>query len=127
MLDKETPTTIICEELNFTSWYKKIYKKQKRKLSRWIKGYIQKRLEYIASLRQIKIEKVNAAYTSRICHKCGRFGVRNNKKFTCEKCGPMDADINAAHNIKDRFKDKEITLYTPYKKVKKILESRKSA
>lgn len=125
MLDVEKPTIIICEELNFTSWYKKISKTQKRKLSRWVKGYIQERLEYIASLRQIKIEKINPAYTSQICHKCGQFGIRKNKVFTCPDCGEIDADINAAHNIKDRFDDKEITLYTSHKKVKEILINRK--
>ena len=125
MLDTEKPTTLICEELTFTSWYKKMCKTQKRKLSRWIKGYIQERLEYIASLRQIKVEKVNPAYTSQICHKCGQFGIRKDKLFTCVDCGEIDADINAAHNIKDRFKDKEITLYTSYKKVKEVLANRK--
>lgn len=125
MLDIEKPIVIICEELNFTSWYKKMSKTQKRKLSRWVKGYIQERLEYIASLRQIKIEKVNPAYTSQICHKCGQFGIRKNKMFTCPDCGEIDADINASHNIKNRYNDKEITLYTSYKKVKEILVNRK--
>ena len=99
-------------------------KAQKRKLARWVKGYMQERLEYIASLRQIEIRKVNPAYTSQICHKCGRFGTRNGKVFRCPQCGSMDADINAAHNIHERDKDSEITLYTPYKKVKEILMSR---
>ena len=124
MLDEEKPTIIICEELNFVSWYKKMCKSQKRKLSRWVKGYIQERVEYIASLRQIKIEKVNPAYTSQICHKCHCFGKRNGKIFTCPNCYEMDAYINASHNIGDRFEDKEITLYTSYKKVKEILKKR---
>ena len=76
-------------------------------------------------MRQIKIEKINPAYTSQICHKCGHFGIRKNKVFICPDCAEIDADINAAHNIKDRFDDKEITLYTSHKKVKEILINRK--
>lgn len=123
-LDKEKPTTVICERIDFASWYKKMSKAQKRKLARWLKGYIQERLEYVCSLRQIKIIEVNPAYTSQICHKCGSFGDRNGKVFKCPHCGTMDADINAGHNIKDRYYDKEISLYTPYKKVKEILLNR---
>ena len=36
----------------------------------------------------------------------------------------MDADYNASCNIGDRKNDIEITLYTPYKKVKEILLKR---
>lgn len=126
MLDCEKPLVIACEKLDFVSWYKKMNKSQKRKLSRWIKGYIQERLEYISSLRQIKVVEVNPAYTSQICHKCGQFGIRKGKQFTCRNCGEIDADINASHNILDRYKDKEITVYTSYKKVKEILVKRKN-
>ncbi|MGU8833502.1 hypothetical protein ACV3UL_04220 [Clostridium perfringens] len=54
------------ESLTFQSWYKKLTKGVKRKLSRWTKGYIQERLEYIASTRGIKIVNINPAYTSQI-------------------------------------------------------------
>ena len=111
MFDIEKPTEIIAENLNFQSWSKKFPKGIKRKLSRWIKGYIQERLDYIASLRQIKITMVNPAYTSQFCHICGGFGKRNGKIFTCRTCGSVDADYNAAGNIKSRKNDTEITLY----------------
>lgn len=124
MYDIEIPTEIVTENLNFQSWVKKIPKKIKRKLSRWIKGYIQKRLEYIASLRQIKVTMINPAYTSQVCHKCGAFGHRSGKTFTCPNCGTMDADYNASCNIKARKDDTEIILYTPYKNVKQILLNR---
>ena len=124
MLDEEKPTEIVAEKLDFQSFTKKLPKKIKRKLSRWIKGYIQERLEYIASLRQIKIIMINPAYTSQVCNLCGAFGKRNGKAFTCKTCGTMDADYNASCNIGDRKNDIEITLYTPYKKVKEILLKR---
>lgn len=124
MLDIEKPTEIIAENLNFQSWSKKLPKGIKRKLSRWIKGYIQERLDYITSLRQIKITMINPAYTSQFCHSCGTFGKRNGKTFTCKTCGTMDADYNAACNIQDRKNDTKITLYTPYNRVKEILLNR---
>ena len=124
MFNAEKPTEVVLEKLNFQSWATKLPKHIKRKLSRWIKGYIQERIEYIASLRQIKLTMINPAYTSKICHECGEFGVRNNKVFTCKTCGTMDSDYNAACNIKARKYDKEITIYTPYKKVKEILINR---
>lgn len=124
MFDIEKPTEIVLENLDFQSFNKKLPKHIKRKLCRWIKGYIEQRLEYIATLRQIKVSMINPAYTSQVCHKCGALGIRYNKKFKCENCGIMDADYNAACNIKIRKFDSEITLYTPYKKVKQIILSR---
>jgi len=124
MLDTEKPTGLVLENLNFHSWVKKLPKKIKRKLSRWIKGYIQERLEYIASLRQIAITVVNPAYTSQVCHRCGAFGKRLEKTFTCPTCGTMDADYNASRNILIRKDDPEISINTPYKSVKEILLNR---
>ncbi|GHN31661.1 hypothetical protein ME790_07320 [Lactobacillus delbrueckii] len=42
----------------------------------------------------------------------------------CPNCGEMNANTAAAVNILRRADDKNITLYTPYKKVEKILEDR---
>jgi IS605 OrfB family transposase len=126
MYDVEKPTEIVLEKLDFYSWVKKLSKKIKRSLSRWIKGYIQERLEYKASLMQIKVTMVNPAYTSQVCHKCGSFGKRDGKKFSCPDCGAMDADYNASVNIKNRKSDSEITLYTKHKTVEEILKNRHS-
>lgn len=124
MLKIENPDVVIVEKLNFYSWVKKLPPKIKRKLSRWVKGFIQERLDYICSTEGIPVKEINCAYTSQICSKCGLFGNRNGKKFTCSKCGTLDADVNGASNIEARYKDDEITLYTPYKEVKKILLKR---
>ena len=59
MLDKENPSIVVLESLTFQSWHKKLTKGVKRKLSRWTKGYIQERLEYIASTRGIKVVNIN--------------------------------------------------------------------
>lgn len=117
------PKEVVAEDLSYVSWNDKFPKHVKRKLSRWIKGYIQKRLDYKAKQFGVKLSIVNSAYTSQICHKCGNFGKRNQDNFTCD-CGSFHADTNAAINILNRKYDKEISLYTPYKIVKQILENR---
>lgn len=120
----DNPSELITEDLSFVSWKNKFPAHIKRKPSRWIKGYIRERLNYKSKLNNIDQVIVNAAYTSQVCHKCGRFGVRNNEVFTCPSCGSIDADYNASKNIEARKEDEEITLYTPYKEVKEILIKR---
>ena len=116
---------VVKEDLTFTS--KKRDKKSKaynRKMSIWVKGVLNDRLEYKLKYNGIKYMDVNPAYTSQTCHKCGRFGIRDNDSFTCSHCGTMDANINASINILSRKYDKKIKLNTSYKEVKNILESR---
>ena len=128
LIQKEKPSVIGIENLAFVSWDDKLLKHVRRKLARWLKGYIDERLEFKCNLNGIKYEYVNAAYTSQECHLCGCLGVRPTQaKFICSNCGEIHADENAAKTIKKRLQDSEITLYTPYKEVKKILEKRKAA
>lgn len=124
LLKESKPTEIVVEDLTFVSYYKDYPPHIRRKLSGWIKGYIEERLKYKCELNGITKTLVNPAYTSQVCHKCGRFGVRDNEIFKCSGCGSFDADYNASNNIKSRKYDNEITLYTPYKKVKEILMKR---
>lgn len=123
-IQTEAPSEIVMEDLTFVSWKHKFPKHVKRKISGWIKGYINDRINYKACLFNIKVTVVNAAYTSKVCSECGRFGKRSSDNFECPVCGVFHADVNASLNILKRKDDNEINLYTPYKKVKKILESR---
>ena len=125
MIFEVKPIEIVKEDLTFVTTKKEgSSKAYNRKMYRWIKGRLDERLEYKANYYQIKITTVNAAYTSQICHKCGRFGDRDNDIFICSHCGEMDANTNASKNILARSKDKEITKYMKYMKVKEILLSR---
>ena len=54
-------------------------------------------------------------------------GKRVGDKFYCENGDVLDADFNAAMNVRSRYFDKEITLYTPFLEVKRILLSRSPA
>jgi IS605 OrfB family transposase len=124
LIETEKPKEIVMENLDFVSWNNTYPKSVKRKLSRWIKGYIKDRLEYKCDYNNIKYTYINPAYTSKVCSICGEFGKRNGDVFKCSNCGNLHADINASKNILKRKDDKEINLYTKYSKVKEILEKR---
>ncbi|MEV0401301.1 transposase [Actinoallomurus sp. NPDC050550] len=63
-------------------------------------GLLVTRLEHKAPGR---VEKINPAYTSQICHACGHCAADNRESqavFRCRACGHTDhADVNAAKNI----------------------------
>lgn len=133
MLMTEKPDVLVKEDLSFTK--EKLPKaanryeaKVRRKLSSWAKGTLDKRIEYLCSSQGIKMVDVNPAYTSQFCPRCGaHFSERkgaHHETAVCPNCGEMNANTAAAVNILRRIDDKEITLYTPYQSVKKILEER---
>ena len=124
LIQNERPKEIVMEKLDFARWDDRYPKSVKRKISRWIKGYIKERLEYKCDLNRIQYTYINPAYTSQICNICGSFGKRNGDLFKCSDCGETHADLNAAINILNRKYDENITLYTPYTKVRNILEKR---
>jgi transposase len=60
-----------------------------------------------------RVEKINPAYTSQICHACGHCAAENRESqavFRCRACGHVDhADVNAAKNIKDIAAGRAVT------------------
>lgn len=133
MLKTELPVVIVKEDLSFTK--DKLSKKRDkrkakmhRKLNSWVKGYLNNRIEYLCQKYNIPFVDVNPAYTSQYCPHChqhftDRYG-KHNEFVICPNCGKLNANTSAAKNILQRKDDSEITLYTPYKKVKKILDQR---
>ena len=102
--------------------------KARARLSSWMKGVLNDRMEYIAEENGIKTIDVNPAYTSQFCAECGSFLLgrtgAHKEIAVCPVCGRINANVNAAKIIKARRKDKEITLYTPYGEVKKKMLER---
>lgn len=133
MLQTEKPTVVVKEDLSFVKERSSKFKnkqlaKTHRKLNSWIKGYLNERLEYLCQKYDIPFVDVNPAYTSQYCPFChhhftSRFG-KHNEFVVCSNCGILNANTSAAKNILQRKDDSEITLYTPYKKVKQILNKR---
>lgn len=133
MIITEKPRMIVKEDLSFTKESlpkdkNKHMAKVHRKLNQWVKGYLNQQLEYYCNKYQISFVNVNPAYTSQYCPICGhrftkRYG-KHNELVNCKYCGTMNANVTAAKNILSRKDDPEINLYTPYKKVKQILDAR---
>lgn len=75
------------------------------RLSRWIYPKVLGKLQMLCEETGTGFTKVNPAYTSQTCSKCG-FVDKNSRKgetFLCIKCGmKMDADTNASINILQR-------------------------
>lgn len=128
----EKPTRLAKEDLTFTKDKQKIKVKWKAKLNNrlnsWYKGYLDDRLTYQGEYYHVKLQDVNPAYTSQFCPFCGARILKRKGKHkeiaVCPNCGEYNANTGAAKNIKEELYDKEITLYTPYKEVKKIRENR---
>lgn len=99
-----------------------------RRLSGWIYGLLQERVEYKAGLKSIKTSYVNQAYSSQYCHICGSKIQRDKSHYENARCklhGQFNADINAAHNLVWMYENHpEVTKWTPRKTVQQFYEKR---
>ena len=114
-LDLSNVSTIVVEDLKdvkrgtgkaSASLGKKRFRKSfNNKLSRWSYPKVLNKINRVCELRGIDFIKVNPAYTSQTCSKCGFIHEdnRNMGDFACMSCDmEMDADVNAAINILHR-------------------------
>ncbi|WP_406043680.1 transposase [Micromonospora sp. NBC_00898] len=104
---------------------KRLGKNVNRRLAAWTKGVTAEALTSVSERRGSALVRVNAAYTSQACHRCGRLGRRSGDRFHCTWCGVVwQADVNAAINILQRAGDPDIALHTPHHAVRQILQDR---
>ncbi len=118
--------TIACEDLTApmaSSKYR--HRDTNRRLSGWVKGIMADTLTSISRRRGSALVLVNPAYTSQIDSRTGLLqGTRRGDRFYGLDGVVLDADTNAARNILQRMYDDGITLYTPYREVKRLLLDR---
>ena len=125
-LAKKQPNLVISESLSHTFHYN-LGRNMNRRMSAWVKGKLKERLEFKALAKGFGHSQVNPAYSSQTCLECNFVDRKNRKgdKFECLKCGYVGhADWVAAMNLLRRYYDHEITRFTPYREIKRILLQR---
>lgn len=126
LIDVRKPSTVASEYLRHAFTFNRP-KAWNRRLSAWAKGVLQDRLEFKALAEGFRHEQVNPAYSSQTCPCCGYVDEKNRDgdKFVCIHCRyEGHADVFAAMNILSRLSDPDITRFTPYREVKRILQER---
>ncbi|MHA1605484.1 MAG: zinc ribbon domain-containing protein [Candidatus Freyarchaeota archaeon] len=75
-----------------------------RLLSHWAYRHALSRLAMLCEENRVQIAEVEPRGTSKACNRCGSRGIRWDERFVCPRCGwKVDADYNAALNIRDCF------------------------
>jgi IS605 OrfB family transposase len=70
-------------------------------VNRWAFYQLRQFIGYKAAEAGVAVQFVSPAYTSQACSRCGCLGSRRKHRFFCNSCNAiLDADINAARNIR---------------------------
>jgi putative transposase len=123
--DNPDVSVLHVEDLHFKG--SKFSRAMRMRFTKWLKGYLHQSLEYKAQLHGVRLNVVNAAWTSLTCPSCGCPSRRNRhgERFVCVSCGHTGpADAVAATNILVRGSDRAITRYMRKERVEQILTDR---
>jgi len=119
---------VVSEDLTSPIAKKRPWKGFNRRMSSWAKGALAEALDSVCTQRGADHHLVNAAYTSQMDSVTGLLqGKRVGDRFYRETGDVLQADHNAAVNVLRRYGDAEITRYTPYREVRRILLARSPA
>ncbi len=119
---------VASEDLTATIASKHQWRNFNRRMSSWAKGVLAEALDSVCEQRKAKHSLVNGAYTSQMDSTTGLFeGRREGDKFYRTNGDVLQADHNAARNVLARLDDDEISRFTPYKDVRRILLARSPA
>lgn len=120
-----TNVELFCEDLSSPIKSKATTKSANRKLNQWMKGELQASVDKIALETGSKVTLVNCAYTSQMCSLTGTLlGFRKGDRFTCHTGVVLQADLNAAINIRNRGTDYEIQRFMKSEAVLVVLLNR---
>lgn len=104
---------------------KKLGKNTNRRLTMWTRGLTAEALHSVSERRGSALTLVNAAYTSQVAPCCKVLGRRVGDRLHCIQCGAVwQADHAGAINVLERDGDPDISLYTPYTRVRQIIQER---
>jgi hypothetical protein len=121
-------SVVASEDLTAVIASKHQWKRFNRRMSSWAKGVLAEALDSVCEQRDAKHVLVNGAYTSQMDSITGLLeGKRDGDKFYRENGDVLQADHNAALNVLARLDDREISRFTPYKEVRRILLARSPA
>ena len=119
---------VVSEDLASPIANKQPWKKFNRRMSAWAKGVLAEALESVCTQRQARHSLVNGAYTSQMDSTTGLLeGKRVGDKFYRVNGDVLQADHNAALNVLARLDAPDITRFTPYRDVRRILLARSPA
>ncbi len=119
---------VASEDLTAVIASKHQWKRFNRRMSSWAKGVLAEALDSVCEQRVAKHTLVNGAYTSQMDSTTGLLeGKREGDKFYRVSGDVLQADHNAALNVLARLDDSEISRFTPYKEVRRILLARSPA
>lgn len=109
---------IIGELTNLKSNILSDYKKMNRQMqNNWILKIFVNQLEYKCRKEGRKFIKINEAWTSKTCYKCGNINydlTPEDRVYTCDCCHEViDRDVNGAINILKVYKQKQGDYSTP--------------
>ena len=119
---------VASEDLTAVIASKHQWKRFNRRMSAWAKGVLAEALDSVCEQRNAKHTLVNGAYTSQMDSTNGLLeGKREGDRFYRANGDVLQADHNAALNVLGRLDDGEISRFTPYKEVRRILLARSPA
>ncbi|MDA8383554.1 MAG: transposase [Betaproteobacteria bacterium] len=119
---------VASEELTAVIASKHQWRRFNRRMSAWAKGVLAEALDPVCEQRNARHVLVNGAYTSQMDSTNGLLeGRREGDKFYRANGDVLQADHNAALNVLARLDDSEISRFTPYKEVRRILLARSPA
>lgn len=119
---------VASEDLSAVITSKHQWKRFNRRMSAWAKGVLAEALDSVCEQRNAKYTLVNGAYTSQMDSTNGLLeGKREGDKFYRANGDVLQADHNAALNVLARLDDSEVSRFTPYKEVRRILLARSPA
>jgi len=99
-------STIAMENLTDIRERVQARRRKRRELHNWPFAQFQQFVAYRAEARGMRVQYVDARYSSQACSRCGHVARSNRPSqswFACRQCGyQLNADLNAARNLARR-------------------------